>query len=567
MYALSLNDFQRERLNNEGIKNIEEIKDILGPELVSFTDKIVEYLSNDYFEGLNDVYSDVNDTNLGYVENYFPTKSISDLDQAKLIEGDFNSVLGLENASALKERNAKDKELELNFGFSYTLENYISSMERYKSYAKGTRELNTIFQTPAVKLLTSDSVLAIDKLIKSSINFEINPTYGLQNQNKDNIGKFLNWFTSYVLSFKLIQIPKQSTSFVNAYSEYQFRKGKYTPVIDTLGFMVDYALTLANFRTNLKKMKEVSATFRNRLEKGMEGDIYSLESGGILQYVPEASAKGKKIRKNFKKAAASPTVLGDVFGIMGYVANYNRNIKNGMSEQEAVKVFNDYNATQQSRRNTEKSPIQRAKGYTRVFTAFGSTLYLQMNKVAIAQRNIFAKHIMKGKVPPTKDVRDLALNLSVANMLFVATSNIARLWAGDDEDRKEVYLAIAEAGIGLNLLYQLPLIGAAAEAGIQKAEVGLGLRKNVKRFDGLVNPFMSLWYKLSRFIKNPSLFSAGQGIVEIILGVQIDPAVGVINLFKDMEANEEEIYDISGISKSYRPSERKAPKRKKSTID
>ena len=78
---------------------------------------------------------------------------------------------------------------------------------------------------------------------------------------------------------------------------------------------------------------------------------------------------------------------------------------------------------------------------------------------------------------------------------------------------------------------------------------------------------MSLWYKLSRFIKNPSLFSAGQGIVEIILGVQIDPAVGVINLFKDMEANEEEIYDISGISKSYRPSERKAPKRKKSTID
>lgn len=567
MYALSLNDLQRQRLNDEGIKNIEEIKDILGPELVSFTDKIVEYLSNDYFEGLNDVYSDVNDTNLGYVENYFPTKSISDLETNSIETGDFNSVLGLENASSLKERNAKKKELELNFGFSYTLENYISSMERYKSYAKGTRELNTIFKTPALNLLTSNSVLGVDKLLKIGINSEINPTYGLENKTKDNVGQFMNWFTSYVLSFKLIQIGKQATSFVNAYTEYQFRKGKYTPVVDTLGFMVDYALTIANFRTNLKKMKEVSATFRYRLEKGMEGDIYSLESGGILQYVPETSAKGKRIRKNFKKAAASPTVLGDVFGIMGYVANYNRNIKNGMSEKEALKVFNDYNATQQSRRNTDKSPIQRAGGYTRVFTGFGSTLFLQMNKVAMAQRNIFAKHLMKGKVPLTKDIRDLTLNLSIANMLFVATSNVAKLWAGDDEDKREVALAIAEAGIGLNLLYQLPLFGAAAEMGIQTAEVGLGLRKKVQKFDSLVNPFMSLWYKLNRFIKNPTLINAGKGIVEIILGVQIDPAVGLINFFKDMAADEEELYDVTGITKSYRPTTRKPPKRKKSTID
>jgi RNA polymerase-interacting CarD/CdnL/TRCF family regulator len=557
MYALSLNDVQRERLRNEGIKDIEEIKDILGPELVSFTDKIVEYLSNDYFESLNDVYSDVNDTNLGYVENYFPTASISDADQAKLIDGDFNSVLGLENASSLKERTAKDLELNLEFGFTYTLENYINSMERYKSYASGTREFNTIFNTEAVKTLIDKNVLDVGDLIKTSINYEINPTYGLRNEIKDSTRRIFGWFTSYSLSFKFIQIFKQMTSFVNAFNEHQFRPGKYTPVVDTLSFLGEYALVLANFRSNLKKMKEVSATFRERLEKGLEGDIYSLESGGLFQYLPETSAKVTRLRKNFRKAAAAPTVLGDVLGVMGYVANYNRNIKNGMSQAEALKAFNNYNATQQSRRNTEKSPIQRAKGYNRVFTSFGSTLFLQMNRVAMAQRNIFAKHLLKGKVPPTKDIRDLALNLSIANALFVATSNIAKLWAGDDEDRKEVYLAIGEAAIGLNLLYQIPLFGIFAEQVVQRAEVGLGLRKRARTSSPIVNPFNAFWFKLNRFIKDPTYFSAIKGVIDGVLGVQTDPVVGVINLFKDMEADEGEIYDMLGISKSYRPRDKK----------
>lgn len=430
-------------------------------------------------------------------------------------------------------------------------------MERYKAYASGTRELNTIFNTEAVKTLLDKNVLDIDNLIRSSINFEINPTYGLRNEIKDSTRKIFSWFTSYALSFKFIQIPKQMTSFVNAFNEHQFRPGKYTPVIDTLSFLAEYALVLANFRSNLKKMKEVSATFRERLEKGLEGDIHSLESGGLFQYLPETSAKATRLRRNFRKAAASPTVLGDVLGVMGYVANYNRNIKNGMSQAEALKAFNNYNATQQSRRNTEKSPIQRAKGYNRVFTSFGSTLFLQMNRVAMAQRNIFAKHLLKGKMPPTRDIRDLALNLSIANALFVATSNIARLWAGDDEDRKEVYLAIAEAAIGLNLLYQIPLFGVAAEQVVQRAEVGLGLRKRVTTSSPIVNPFNAFWFKLNRFIKEPTYFSAIKGVIDGVLGVQTDPAVGVINLFKDMEADEGEIYDFIGISKSYRPRDKK----------
>ena len=567
MYALSINDVQKERLSNEGIKNIEEIKDVLGPELVSFADKIVEYLSNDYFESLNDVYSDVNNTNLGYIENYFPTKSISPLNEKKLIDGDFSAILALENASALKERNAKDKELDLRNLFSFTLENYIQSMEKYKAYARGTREINTIFKIPALQTLINDNVLGIENLIRRSINLDINPTYGLANRTKDTTASIINWFTRFALALKGIQIIKQATSFANAYASHKFRRNKTTPVVDLLSFIADYTLVVANLKTNIKKMLGISATFRNRIDKGLEGDLTGLEAGGVLQYAPKASKQVSKLKKWWKTASAFPTVAGDILGVMGYVANYNRNIKNGMSEQEALKIFNDYNDTQQSRRNTDKSPIQSEAGLNRVFTAFASTLYLQMNKVAINQRNVFSKHLLKGKIPPAQDVRELALNLSIVNMLFVTASNIGKLWAGDDEDRKEVYLSIAEAGVGLNLLYQFPLIGAAAEEAIQRAEVGLGIRKKVARRDSFVNPFMTLFYKLNNALKNPLGFETAKLIIDIILKAQTDPLIGLINYFKDLDFDEGEIYDIIGISKSYRPNEKKAPKRKKSTID
>ena len=118
---------------------------------------------------------------------------------------------------------------------------------------------------------------------------------------------------------------------------------------------------------------------------------------------------------------------------MGYMANYNRNIANGMSKQKALKVFNDYNATQQSRRSSDKIPLQRSNNeLTRTFTMFGSTLFLQINKTMTSLTSI-----MKGKAT-TKQVRDFALNLGIANALFVLTANLAKLIQGDDEDREEV---------------------------------------------------------------------------------------------------------------------------------
>lgn len=569
IYALSLNEVQRNKLIKQGFTEsvLSDIQKKLGTELTEFADKVVDYLSTDYFEGVNDVFSEVNDVNLGYVENYFPTKTRTGADtQTKLLqEGDFSAIFTAENSPALRERTDTTGEVIVDEGdtFTSTLNNHIQQMERFKAYAQGVKDINTIFNTNSVKNLLD--VTGIGSLIRQSINFEVNPLYGLEGLSPTGISRVMRKYTSFALSFKLVQIPKQASSFINAYSEYQFRPGKNTPVLDFLGFMVDYAKVLANLPSEIKKAQEISATFRSRLDQGLEGDVYGLESGGLMKFLPKTSDKIGKARQAFRTGAAAPTVLGDALGVMGYMANYNRNIKNGMSKQEALQAFNNYNATQQSRRNTDKIPIQRSNSeMTRAFTMFGSTLFLQINRTMIS-----LSAIMTGKAS-TKNVRDFALNLGIANALFVLTANLGKLIQGDDEDREEVYWKMGEALIGLNLLYQIPLIGAGAEAAsefIKKEVFELPFARRTSYVDSIVNPYLSIFSKASRFYKEGGWDKAIVPLIEIMLGAQVDPVVGVYNLFKDFDFDENEMYDILGISKSYRPREKSAPKPRKSTID
>ena len=164
---------------------------------------------------------------------------------------------------------------------------------------------------------------------------------------------------------------------------------------------------------------------------------------------------GRAIRA-FKSAAASPTIIGDILGVMGYMINYKRNIKNGMSKTEAVEAFNNYNATQQSRRGADKIPLQQSNNaLQRGFTMFGSTLFLQMNKVMQTSTNII-RSVQAGKMPRKQDIRGFYLNAAIANVLFVGISNIAKFIKGDDEDRMDALKKMAEAMAGMNLLYQIP---------------------------------------------------------------------------------------------------------------
>ena len=590
LYALSLNDVQRQKLEAQGITPdvIENIKKIIGPEAVEFTDKTVNFLSNEYYESVNDVYSYVNDVNLGYVNNYFPTSTIQKKTTKKMLtEGDFSGVFNAESAPAFKERVDMRSDVDLHAGtFTTVLKNHVDTMEKYKAYAVGTQRLNALFQIDSVNVLLEE--MGVTSPMKKSVNFAINPDSGKDaSLSIKLIDRLQTNFTGFALGFKAIQILKQATSFVNAYSDYSyFSKDSKVPravqaAVDLPMFMFDGARVVLSLAKDLvgkkgavREAMEISPTFRKRVEQGLEGDVYGLESGSkTFKKTALTGGKRKKAMAAFKTAAASPTIIGDVLGVMGYVINYKRNIANGMSKADAVKAFNDYNTTQQSRRGTDKIPLQmNSNVFNRAFTMFGSTLFLQMNKVMQSTTNI-ARDISDKKRPRSKDTRDLALNLAVANVLFVGVSNIAKFIKGDDEDKEAAKKKMLEAMIGLNLIYQLPFLGSAVEgfdiAGRAiSAAKGEEYKQKGRIFnDDIVNPVASIMQKYRKITKNDEnkLVAALRTLAEITIGAQADPFFGLYNYFAGEEEDvDAAMYDVLGISPSYRP---KNEGGKKSKVD
>ena len=547
IYALSKNADQRIKLeaNGFGPKQLLQIEEFIGTDAIEFADKIVEYLSTDYFESINDVYLQNNYVNLNPVENYFPTKSISAANQQELQGGNFSQVFNQENNSATKNRTDLTGKIDTKETFTDTLENHISQMERYKAYAPGVKNLEAIFKVPAVNTLLTE--LGVKKTIYNSINLALNPQAGMVNRTV--IDKIMTKFTGFALSFKAVQLLKQSTSFVNAFEEYDGNIGE---------FMIGMAKVIANLPYYIRLAKTISPDFTDRLRKGLEGDIYRLESGSrimkpIEKRLTGSDAEGRINRAVtfFKKAAASPTVIGDVMGVMGYMVNYERNLSKGMSKAKAAETFNNYNATQQSRRDTDKIPLQQSQSaFVRPFTMFGSTLFLQINKVLQAQSNIMKSIAEKGKVRDvkSKDIRALALNFAGANVMFALAANIALLIKGDDEDKEVAMNRVKDAMYGLNLLYQIPLFGSAAEEGINKIKGRKGFS------DDVVNPYKAISRKIFKATKDKSLSKGIQPLVEIGLGAQLDPFIGLYNIFGATDKDQDKaVYSVLGISPSYQP--------------
>jgi hypothetical protein len=554
--ALSKNEVQREKLLAQGFTDakLKEIEAILGSEVVEFVDKTVEYLSTEYYNETNEVYRDVNDSNLSYIENYFPTKTHQEKTNSKMLEdGDFRAIQDAQFADALKDRDNVEGEIDLNANFTEVLDNHIDSMERFKAYAPTVKKLAAIMNFPAVKVLLEQAGLT--KAVKNAINMDVNPGSYQSALESSILDKFQTKYTSFALSLKIMQIPKQATSFINAYEDYSYKpKGqKKIPGLDAVMFMVDAANLMVNFKSNVKRAWEMSPMLQERLLQGLEGDVHSLESGGLI-YKESGKPPIGKIRQALKTAAAAPTVIGDVMGVMGYMINYNRDIANGMSEAEAMEKFEDYNATQQTRRGTEKIPLQmNSNALVRSFTMFGSTLFLQMNKVMQSYTNITRAASKKESIS-SKDVRSLFLNLGVANVLFAVAANAAKMLKGDEEDREEVLQTMGEAMVGMNQIYKIPMLGTVVEEIANKAK-GVGS----KPVSDVVNPIGGVYQKIKKMSKGVEkgdyakvIGNTTRGLLEFAAGVQFDPFIGLARTVTG-DFNEENVYDMLGISSSYRP--------------
>jgi hypothetical protein len=254
---------------------MEEIKNILGPQSIEFADKVVDYLSNEYYESVNDVYSRVNDVNLGYVDNYFPTSKVnSEGPQLGPQEGDFYGIFNAETAPSLYERTDKKSDIDLNLDFSDVLDNHLQNMERYKAHAEGVKTLNAIFQNPDVVAMLDAT--HTKTLVNNVINTAITPNFGAKKATllSTGLGKLQTKMTGFALAFKVVQILKQSTSFIQSFEDYSFLPkdtkvpGVISRPLDYLGFMVDSAVVIATLPKQVKQAYGMSANVRDRLEKG-----------------------------------------------------------------------------------------------------------------------------------------------------------------------------------------------------------------------------------------------------------------------------------------------------------
>jgi hypothetical protein len=604
IYSLYQNPVQKNKLQQQGFTDakIESIKKELGAEAIAYADNVIEYLSSEYYNTINSIYKKNNDVNLTKLENYFPVRTLSQKEASDIIagKGSFSQVFNQTTLSALKERVDTSGEINLTPGFSEVLENHVGSMEKYKAYADVVVSLNNLFNSKKVDALIN--TLGVKSIIEKIINAQVNPSsIGRAFDTAGVSTSLASTFTRYALSYKLIQIVKQASSAITAFVDYKYKPNSNVLqdatmfMVDTLKLALQLPKILYTKDNPINKAMDMSASFRRRIEQGLEGDVYGLESGSQTMQQIKNPSKIRKAWNSFVKYGTYPTIIGDVLGVMGYMVNYQRDIKNGMSEAEALEKFNDYNQSQQSRRSIDKSGIQMPGDkplgkFSRGFTMFGSTLFLYMNKVAQTSRSI-TRDLLEGgpKNVKAKDVKGLVMYYGVANALFAAVSNIAKIGFGDEEDEDEALKSIKDSMKGLPLLYQIPLLGQGLELANQtldKMQVS-ALREELKNLKGpfksrrakeikekiktypkkyystnqFLNPLTGLFQKVSKDLKDGIQYKDALNVLEAIGGVQTDPFVGLYNVSRGLMGKEDDedfelessTYNLLGIAPSYRP--------------
>tara|TARA_B110000858_G_scaffold198534_1_gene266415 strand:- start:9660 stop:20510 length:10851 start_codon:yes stop_codon:yes gene_type:complete len=557
IYALSLNDVQRAKLAEQGLdfdnpQRAAEIEGILGPELMQVARETVEYLSSEYYESVNKVKRNVDDINMRYIPNYFPTQTVVTGQEANISHEDFGAQFSADNLTAMMNRNNVVSDVKLKGAdFTSTLDSHFKEMERYKAYAYDVRSLQSLFNTEDFQsALTS---LGIKSLVLQSMNIAINPDAAA---GKIKGEKLLSWATTaYVgiaLSFKAVQIIKQATSAINAFPTYVHNKDGERRLTDIFFWMVDYAHVLSNPKKYLKIAEETSATFKMRRKLGRKGEVAGLEGGSPTRAGLEQRSR---ITRAYRTVAGAGTYIGDISGVMGYMANHRRNLINGMDADTARDKFNDYNDSQQSRRGTERSIIQQdTNPLLKLVTQFGSSSMLYINNTMQAGTNIIRDYRNPNKKVSREDIRKFYINLGTANVLFVAMSNLPILLMGSKEEREEVVTKLLFAQLGLNLLNFIPSLASAASM-IE----GWATGKPSRQRGGLgIDPFTYIQRRMGTSKSTEDrLIKSMQLVLDVVFKTNTDTFIAGGKVLGDVatgDLNDADAFlEAVGFSKSTRP--------------
>tara|TARA_B100000902_G_C27322301_1_gene925522 strand:- start:9964 stop:12903 length:2940 start_codon:yes stop_codon:yes gene_type:complete len=603
IYTISQNSDVRKRLIEQGYSEevLQQIEDHLGPKITDFAKKVVNYMSEDSYNSVNEIYLRNNDVNLDKIENYFPlaTEGLETKKDSIEQEGNLTERFAAQSPSSLKRRGL-DSKIDESARFSTVLEDHIDDTERYKAYADIVPTFNRLLNLDSVKILLDQT--GTTKLTNDILNESVNgpPKRGGSSRLTNTL---VSGFTRYILGLKLWQIPKQMISFIEAFKNFRYKpKNKVikaidsVPVlgqltveaIDALTFVARYVeavgLTMLSKEGGVKTARRIAAGFENRLKEGITGkNLVELYSGikegqtislfgGVYKAVAGKDFKstvftlpggrevtGAEIQNSINGVVGAGTSIGDILGVMGYMAVYNQDIANGMSEEQATMRFVEYNLTQQSRRDMDRAGIQRAVSKNegaigdliKTITMFGSTMYLQLNNVEIHSKNIIKGMLVKGENVERRDVRGLYLAFGVANAAFAAMANILLLTKGDEEDKLQAVEDVKKAALGLTILYRLPLFGEAIE---QIAYAwGLDEKKYGRSQTGPVQPLKRLFSEVNNGLNDEDYLNAMKPIAEFYAGFQFEPIEGVVDMISGESDAETIAADILNVPKSQRP--------------
>ena len=603
IYTISQNSDVRKRLIEQGYSEevLQQIEDHLGPKITDFAKKVVNYMSEDSYNSVNEIYLRNNDVNLDKIENYFPlaTQGLETKKESIEEKGNLSERFAAQSPSSLKRRGS-DGKIDESARFSTVLEDHIDDTERYKAYADIVPTFNRLLNLDSVKILLDET--GTTKLTNDILNEAVNgPPKRSGSSRLTNT--LVSGFTRYILGLKLWQIPKQMISFIEAFKNFRYKpKNKVikaidsVPVlgqltveaIDALTFVAQYVkavgLTMLSKEGGVKTARRIAAGFENRLKEGITGkNLVELYSGikegqtislfgGVYKAVAGKDFKstvftlpggrevtGAEIQNSINGVVGAGTSIGDILGVMGYMAVYNQDIENGMSEEQATMRFVEYNLTQQSRRDMDRAGIQRAVtknegaigDLIKTITMFGSTMYLQLNNVEIHSRNIIRGLLVKGESVQRRDVRGLALAYGAANAAFAAMANILLLTKGDEEDKLQAVEDVKKAAIGLTILYRLPLFGEAIE---QLAyALGVDEKKYGRSQTGPVEPLKRLFSEVNNGLKDEDYLNAMKPLAEFYAGFQFEPIEGVVDMISGESDAETIAADILNVPKSQRP--------------
>ena len=412
------------------------ITNFLTDEDIAFAKEQMKFYQ-EYYKGVNNVYSDLYGVDLSSNENYSPIRREGIARDESSGFGEFLQEISIRksvSSGSLKARVSNIKPLQKQSDVA-VLEQHIAEMEHFKSWATKIRDLKSVFGNPKVRTAiirehSKDMLAMVDNFLGDFTRGGIETASRL-----GKLDKIRGNFSKAILAGKISIGVKQLTSFV-----------AYADTIPVEQFGIGVADFWLNPIKNIQTLRQ-SEMMKAR-GKYMERDIKTAISS-------DAYASFRK-HPSFSNALMLNVMAGDQGAIyVGGWAVYRHALNQGKSQAEALRIFEKVTSTtQQSADLSKQSMWQRGGSWAKLFTMFKSAPNQFFRKELGAIRNL-----AHGKIGVKQAAKTVMIYQFILPMLFQYVSDFFR-WDPEEQKRAAIlgpFNGIFIIGDGLDYLVRLAL--------------------------------------------------------------------------------------------------------------